>query len=121
MVKTVHPDADAATISLGSIVIDAPPDKVGSKCATHAQETLLDQLKSRTIGQVYDKLARAREWEGWLNVCRLIHTAQSSALETDNTFCYIGKLAPGFIDAIVQDAEPAKVPPVPFSKLKMKS
>lgn len=58
---------------------------------------------------MYRKLSRAREWEGWLNVARLIHTAQPEALETDNTFCYTGRLAPGFVDAIVQDAEPNKV------------
>jgi len=77
-------NADTATISLGRILIDASPDKV------------------------YKKLSEARKWEGWLKVVKLIHTARDGEMETGQTFCYTSKLAPGFTDAIVQDAEPSK-------------
>ena len=59
--------------------------------------------------QVYAKLARAREWEGWLSAARLVHTAQPEALETGNTFCCTSRLVFGFVDGIVEDAEPSKV------------
>lgn len=78
-------NADTATVSLGTIVIDATPAKV------------------------YKKLAEARRWEDWLTVAKLIHTAREGEMETGQTFCYTSRLAPGFTDAIVQDAEPSKV------------
>ena len=57
-------------------------------------------------------LSRAREWNDWLTTAKIIHTAQAESLETGDTFCYTAKLAPGFIDAVVQDAETDKVGPV---------
>lgn len=77
--------AGEATVSLGRVLIDASPDKV------------------------YAKLTEARKWEHWLGVAQLVHTAQIEQLQPGNTFCYTSNLAPGFIDAIVQDAEPGKV------------
>ncbi len=59
--------------------------------------------------QVYAKLTEARKWEQWLGVAQLVHTAQIEQLQPGNTFCYTSNLAPGFIDGIVQDAEPGKV------------
>ena len=59
--------------------------------------------------QVYAKLAHARKWEGWLGVAQLVHTAQLEQLQPGNTFSYTSNLAPGFIDAVVEDAEPGKV------------
>lgn len=76
---------DTTTVSLEKIVIDASPDKV------------------------YEKLADARNWNDWLNVTKLIHTARDGTMETGQTFCYTSKLAPGFIDGIFQDTEPSKV------------
>ena len=54
-------------------------------------------------------LAKAREWEKWSRVVKLIHTAQPQELQSGNTLCYTSKLVPGFTDGIVEDAEPEKV------------
>lgn len=66
-------------------------------------------LPSLASLQVYAKLTEARKWEHWLGVAQLVHTAQIEQLQPGNTFCFTSNLAPGFIDAIVQDAEPGKV------------
>lgn len=58
---------------------------------------------------MYATLAEARKWEKWLGIAQLVHTAQSEDLQPGNTFCYTSNLAPGFVDAVVQDAEPGKV------------
>ena len=71
-----------------------------------------DESVSFTLKQVYAKLTEARRWENWLGIAQLVHTAQIEQLQPGNTFCYTSNLAPGFIDAIVQDAEPGKVDPL---------
>ena len=77
--------------------------------------TAVKLFKTTVIGplialvQVYAKLARARDWENWLSAARLVHTAQPEALETGNTFCCTSQLILGFVDGIVEDAEPSKV------------
>ena len=80
-----------------------------STCAT-ACIGLPAELPSKVV-QVYATLAEARKWENWLGVAQLVHTAQIEDLQPGNTFCYTSNLAPGFVDGVVQDAEPGKVLP----------